>query len=150
MSINKIWYDKSNEIACTIENISKSLKNPGEHFLGIIKLMPGLVGVELIDQGVDFVKIRTNEGIMMRSNIKIQHNSSGLVIEFHEEYQAGKLITTNCNFSQEFIKSETGVNHHIIISNLEAPGFLGFIYKNFSKYSIGKAFLNAYKIYFEQ
>lgn len=148
--MKKVWYENENEIVCSIEEISKSLENPGEHFLEIVKLMPGLVGVELVEQGVGFVIIKTNEGIMKRTNIKKQLNSTQIVIEFDELYQARKMITTKSHFLHEFKVSDIGVKHHIIISNMEAPGFLGFFYRNLGKSSIGKAFLNAYRTYFRQ
>ena len=51
--------------------------------------MPGLTSVELVEQGNDFVIIRTNEGLMKRTNITVQAGVESVLVEFDEEYQAG-------------------------------------------------------------
>ncbi len=73
-----------------------------------------------------------------------------MIVEFDEEYQAGKTVTTNAHFFHEFESKESVINHRIVISNLSAPGFMGFFYKKFGSSNIGKAFLKTYKTYLEQ
>ena len=134
---------------CNIQQVNDDFDNYGEHYLGVITLMPGLTTVELIEQGSDFVTIKTNEGLMKRTNISKRIEAESIVIEFDEEYQAGSKITTKTHFLDEFISSGTGVKHHTVMSGVEASGLLGFFYKKFGKSNIGNAFLTSYKTYFE-
>ena len=112
--------------------------------------MPGLTSVELVEQGSDFVVIRTNEGLMKRTNISKLIEAESVVVEFDEEYQAGSKITTNSHFLDEFTTSDTGVKHRTVMSDVEAPGLLGFFYRTFGKSNIGSAFLKSYKTYLEK
>jgi hypothetical protein len=145
-----VWFEGSNEIACNIQQVKDDLENYGEHFVGVISLMPGLTSVELVDQGSDFVTIRTNEGLMKRTNISKRIEATSVVMEFDEEYEAGSKITTNSHFLDEFTTSDAGVKHRTVMSGVEASGVLGFFYRNLAKSSIGNAFLNSYKTYFEE
>ncbi len=71
-------------------------------------------------------------------------------IKFNEEYKAGKTITTNSQFLEEFSTKDHIVNQRITIINLNAPGIMGFFYRNFRSKNIGNAFLDAYKKYLER
>ncbi len=93
-----VWFDGSNEIDCTIQQVKDSLEDYGEHYVGVISLMPGLTTVELVEQGIDFVTIRTNEGLMKRSNISKQIEGDSVVVEFDEEYEAGSKVTAHSHF----------------------------------------------------
>lgn len=145
-----IWFEGSNEIGCNIEHVKHDLENPGEHYVGIIGLMPSLTSVELVEQGNDFVIIKTNEGLMKRTNISKRIEAQSVTMEFDEEYQAGSRITTKSHFLDEFTTSDSGVKHHTVISGVEAPGLLGFFYRTFGSSNTGNAFLTSYKTYFEQ
>lgn len=68
-----------------------------------------------------------------------------MVVEFDEEYQAGSKITVKSHVSDEFMTSEIGVKHRIVLSDVKAPGLLRFFYRKFGKSSIGKAVLNSTK-----
>ena len=127
------WFEGSNEIACNIEQVIMAYKNYGDFFVEVVRLMPGLTNVELIEQGRDFVIIRTNEGLMKRTNISKRIETESVVVEFDEEYQAGSMVTTKSHVLDEFMESDSGVRHHLVISNVEAPGLLGFFYKKFWK-----------------
>ena len=113
-------------------------------------LLPGLSTVELVEQADDSVIIRTNEGLMRRTNISKLIDDEHVVIEFDEEYQAGSKVTTRSHFVDDFRTSGNGVRHELVISNVTAPGFLGFFYRTFGKSKMGSAFLNAYKAYLER
>ena len=145
-----VWFEGANEIECNIQQVKHALEDYGEHYVGVVSLMPGLTSVELVEQGSDFVTIKTNEGLMKRTNISKRIEAESVVVEFDEEYQAGSKITTKSHFLDEFTTSDTGVKHRTVISGVEAPGVLGFFYRNFGKSSIGKAFLKSYKTYFEK
>lgn len=144
-----IWFEGSNEIQCSLNKVENSIKNIGEHYLGIISLMPGMTSVELIEQGSNSVILKTNEGLMKRSNISISIETERIVVEFDEEYQAGKTVTTNSHFLEEFTLINNNVNQHIIISDVKAPGFMGFFYRNFGSSNIGNAFLKSYKSFLD-
>jgi hypothetical protein len=145
-----VWLEGSNEIVCNIQQVKSSLENLGEHYVGVISLMPGMTSVELVEQGSDFVVIRTNEGLMKRTNISKRIKTEMVVVEFDEEYQAGSKVTTKSHFSDEFMTSDNGVKHRTVISGFVAPGLLGFFYRTFGKSSIGKAILMSNKSYFKK
>lgn len=88
--------------------------------------MPGITSVELLDKGDDYVTIKTNGGIMKRSNISVKTEATSTTLEFNEEYQAGKKVTTNAHFRFEFTKNDNNLSNQLVISDLSAPGFLGF------------------------
>jgi len=145
-----VWFEGESEIQCDIEHVKRALDDHGEHYVGVISRMPGLTSVELVEQRSDFVTIKTNEGLMKRTNISKRIEAESVVVEFDEEYQAGSKITTNSHFLDEFSTSDTGVQHHTVISGVEAPGVLGFFYQKLGSSNIGDAFLTSYKAYFEQ
>ena len=145
-----VWFEGTNEIECNIEQVKHALENHGEHYVGVISLMPGLTSVELVEQGSDFVTIKTNEGLMKRTNITKRIEAESVVVEFDEEYQASSMVTVKSHYMDEFTSSDTGVKHRTVISGVEAPGFLGFFYREFGKSSTGKALLESYKTYFEK
>jgi hypothetical protein len=145
-----VWFEGSNEIECNIQTVKQSFENHGEHYVGLISLMPGLASVELVEQGSDFVIIRTNEGLMKRTNICKLIEAESVVVEFDEEYQAGSMITTRSHFLDEFTTSDTGVKHRTFISGVKTSGLLGFFYRNLGSSNAGGAFLKSYKTYFER
>ncbi len=145
-----VWFEGDIEIDCDIQQVKHALGSLGEHYVGVISLMPSLTSVELVEQGSDFVTIQTNEGLMQRTNLTKQIEAERVVVEFDEDYQAGSKITTNSHFLDEFTTSDTGVKYHTVISDVEAPGFLGFFYRKFGSSNIGNAFLTTYKAYFEK
>ena len=146
-SLKQIWFEDTSQINCKIDEVEKSLTDLGNHFKEVISKMAGMTTVELIEQGNDFVTIRTNEGIMKRTNISIVSDESKITVEFDEEYQAGKTITTNSHFVEEFEAKNNEIILRVEISNLKAPGFMGFFYRKFGSKNIGNAFLNAYESY---
>ena len=145
-----VWFEGSNEIDCNIQQVKQSLENLGEHYAGVISLMPGLTSVELVEQGVDFVTLKTNEGLMKRTNISKRSEAESVVVEFDEEYQAGRMVTANTHFLDKFTTSDTGVKYHTVLSDVEAPGLVGFFYRTFGSSNTGNALLNSYKAYFEK
>lgn len=52
-------------------------------------------------------------------------------------------------YRREFSTSDNGVAHSVVISDVEAPGLLGFFYRRFGGSKTGNAFLAANKTYFE-
>jgi hypothetical protein len=144
-----VWFEGSSPIACDIDQVKRSMDDLGEHYVGVIGFMPGLSSVELVEQGADFVTIKTNEGLMLRTGITKRVEADRVVVEFDEEYRAGKMVTTRSHFRDEFTTSDGGVTHHTVMSGVEAPGLLGFLYRKLGSSSIGNAFLKSYKAYFE-
>ena len=144
-----IWFESSNEIECNIQKVKESFNNYGKHYMGIISLMPGLTNVKIIEEGPGFVSIRTNEGIMKQTNISKIVQDDKLIVEYDEDYQAGKKINVKTHYLDEFIFVENKVKHRTVLSNVKATGILGFFYKIFGKSSIGNAILKSYKTFFE-
>lgn len=144
-----VWFEGSNQIECSIEQVKQAVDNHGELYAEVIGLMPGMKWAELVEQGTDFVTIETNEGRMKRTDISKRIQAETVVIELDEKYMAGRTVTTMAHFLDEFKKSGNGVEHRVVISRVEAPGWLGFFYRAFGKSKTGNAFLKAYKVYFE-
>ena len=145
---NTIWFKGSSKLNCSIQKIKNSLKDYGKHFIGVNSLMPGLIKLELLKQGKDFVIIKTNEGFMKRTNIIKSIEFDKVEIEFDEEYQT-KMVTTKSHFKHSFIDSGEGIKHSLVLTNVKASGLLGFFYKTFGKSHIGKAILKSNKNFFE-
>ena len=143
------WFEGSRIIDCNIEQVKSSFENLGNHFLGIVKLMPGLTSVELIDQGQDIVIIKTNEGLMKRNKISVTIDTDSVKIKFDEEYQAGSMSSVKSHYLHEFNKSDGGVDHRTVISEVDASGVLGFFYRTFGRSSTGNAVLDSYQTFFE-
>ena len=144
------WFEGSIEIDCSIQQVTASFENLGDHYVGIVSLMPGLTSVELVDQGQDYVKIKTNEGLMVRNIISKTIETDRVIVEFDEEYQAGSIGTVKSHYLEEFKRSDNGIAFRSVISAVEAPGILGFFYRTFGKSSTGNAVLNSNKTYFEK
>ncbi len=144
-----VWFEGEGSIDCDIAQVERALDDPAGLFVGIVKLMPGLVSVDLLDHGSDSVTIRTNEGLMNRTNISKRVDGERFVLEFDEKYEAGTKVTTTSHFLEEFAPSDTGVAHRLVISDLRAPRFLGFLYRTFGSSKTGNAFLSAAKTYLE-
>jgi hypothetical protein len=144
-----IWFEGNGEIDCTILHVEQELSEPGHLFVEVVKLMPGLSNVELMKKGDDSVTISTNEGVMTRSNITLDRDSEALALEYDEMYKAGSKITTTAHFREEFASTDAGVRHSLVMSDVEAPGVLGFLYSRFGSSKTGSAFLSATKTYLE-
>ena len=145
-----VWFEGASHIDCEIQEVKQAFENCGEYFVGVVSLMPGMTTVELADQGSDFVVINTNEGVMNRTNIVKRIEAERVIVEYDEEYQAGSKITTKSHFMDEFTISDTGVQHHTVMSGIEASGLLGFFYRNFGSSNTGNAFLKSTKAYLEE
>jgi hypothetical protein len=144
-----VWFEGENVIGCDLAKVQRAFDNPGEHYVGVFSLMPGLTSVELVEAGTDFVTIRTNEGLMKRTSISKRIEADRLVVELNEVYEAGSRVTVTGRFSDEFTTSDDGVAHRLVISDVEAPGFLGSLYRTFGGKKMGNALLTAYKAYLE-
>ena len=144
-----VWFEGQNEIDCDLAKVQRAFDNPGEHYVGVVSLMPGLTSVELVEAGADFVTIRTNEGIMKRTSISKRIEADRLVVELDEIYEAGSRVTVTGHFTDEFTTSGTGVAHRLVISDVEAPGLLGSLYRRLGGKKMGNALLTAYKAYLE-
>lgn len=145
-----VWFEGTNEIATTIQEVREAVEDLGAHYVGVVGRMPGLTSVELVDQTSDSVTIKTNEGTMSRTNISVHVDDDRVAVELDEEYQSGLKVTTRSHFLDEFTTSDQGVTHRLVISDVDAPGFLGFLYRRFGGSKMGNAFLSACASYFEQ
>ncbi len=145
-----VWFDGANEIACDLDAVTRALEDPGALYVGVTALMPGMTSVELVEQGDGFVTIETNEGLMRRTGVTAETTSQRVVVAYDEEYRAGGRITTRSHVVDEFDASDAGVTHRLVISGVQASGLLGFFYRTLGSSNTGKAFLAAYKTYFEQ
>ena len=141
---DKIWFQDTILIDCNVEDVNKSLSNIGKHYKQLISVYPGMTAVELIDQGKDYVTIKTNEGTMKRTNISVNTSENKIIIELDEEYITGT-ITTGSHIVEKFEGKDDKIELQIQISNHKAPGFLGFFLRNFGSKSIGNGFLDSYK-----
>ena len=145
-----VWYEGEGEIACSLDRVAQAIgNNTGEYFTGVVSHMPGLASVDLVEAHADAVTITTNEGLMKRHDIVTQVDEDGVSIEFDEEYQAGSKVTVNSHLVHRFVATDHGVQHHLVVRDVTAPGLLGFFYRRFGSSKIGKVLLAAEKTYFE-
>ena len=141
---DKIWFKEVILIECDTEDINKSLSNIGDHYKQLMSEYPGMTTVELVDQGNDFVTIKTNEGTMKRTNILINRLESKIIIELDEEYITSA-VTTNSHIVEKFERKDDKIELQVEINNYKAPGFMGFFLRNFGSKNIGNGFLDSYK-----
>ena len=145
-----IWFEGGGEIACSLDRVAQAVDDKiGEHFTGVVSLMPGLTSVDLVEERADGVTIRTNEGLMNRHNIVTRVDDESVTIEFDEEYQAGSKVTVNSHSVHRFATTDHGVTHHLVVRDVTARGILGFFYRKFGSAKMGKALLTAEKTYLE-
>ena len=83
-----VWFEGSSELDCDLGQVKRALENPGELYVGIVSLMPGLTSIELVEQANDSVTIRTNEGLMKRTNIAKRVEADRVIVDFDESYEA--------------------------------------------------------------
>ncbi len=142
------WFEGTTQIDCDLQSVKASLADLGEHFVGVVRSMPGISEAELLDQGDDFVTIRTNEGLMNRRNIECAVRDDEVVVRFDEVYEARK-VTGRSHFEDAYTASNSGVRFHCVVSDVQMDGVLGFLYRRFGSRNMGKAFLSSQKTYFE-
>lgn len=140
-----VWYEGKIDIECTIDQVAAAFEDLGTHYTSVVRLMPGMTVVELVDQGPDSVTIKTNEGLMHRTNFSKTVTGEGVTVKYDEQYDAQSKVVATAHFSEEYSKSAAGVHHRLAITDMKAPGFLGFFYRRFGSSNIGKAFLDAHK-----
>lgn len=146
--MGKIWFQGSNSVPCEIQLVDEHSQDFGRLFVGLVTQMSGITKAELIRQDKQSVVIQTNEGEMTRSHISKQAVGDKIIIEFDEEYVAGKAITTRSHYLHEFVKNEDGFQHTLTISDVKASGVLGFFYKMFGSNNIGKEVLKSVETFF--
>jgi hypothetical protein len=147
--MKKKWFEGSSLIEYSFQSLERAIKNHGKFYEGVVSCMSGISSVELLEQGKDYLIIKTNEGIMKRTEIKKSIEPDYIVIEFDEEYRAGKTVTTRSHFFDEFTSTENGIKLITTISDVKASGILGLAYRLFGSSSIGKAVLSSHKTYLE-
>ncbi len=143
------WFEGTTQIDCDLQSVKTSLDDFGTHFLGVVRSMPGISEAELLEQGEDFVMIRTNEGVMRRHNIECSVSDDEVILRFDEVYEARK-VTGRSHFEDTYTASNSGgVQFHSVVSDVQMNGVLGFLYRRFGRRNMGKAFLSSQKKYFE-
>ena len=144
-----VWLEGESDIDCDLGQVRESLEHPGEHHVGVVSRMPGMTTVELVDQGPDSVTIRTNEGLMSRSHISVRAEAERIIADFDEDYRAGKMNFTS-HHHLEFTAQDNGVHLRVVLSDLDAPGLMGFFYRRLGRRSMRKAFVQSHRDYFER
>ena len=143
------WFEGTTHIDCDLQSVKTSLADFGTHFVGVVRSMPGISEAELLGQGEDFVTIRTNEGLMRRHNIECTVGENEVTLRFDEVYEASK-VTGRAHFDDSYTASDSGgVEFRSVVSDVQANGVLGFLYRRFGSRNMGKAFLSSQKRYFE-
>ena len=146
--MSKIWFQGNNSVKCNLNMVDIQTQDMGRLFVGLVTQMSGITQAELIEQDEHSVVIKTNEGQMTRNNITKESTGDKIILEFDEEYVAGKAITSRSHYVHEFEKTEDGFRHTLTISDVKASGILGFFYKLFGSKNIGKDVLKSVESYF--
>lgn len=142
------WFVGSCQFDGNIDAVVAAVESPGVYFTGVTGAMPGITSAELVEEGSDFVSIRTNEGMMYRTAIVGRVEEGRATIEFDERYKAGSKVEGRSHIMHDFSVTPDGITLRIVIRDVTAPGFLGLMYRMFGSASIGKAFLSANTTYF--
>jgi hypothetical protein len=145
-----VWFEGFCDIDCDLGRVKRAFEHPGELYAGIVRRMPGLASVELVEQGEDSVTIRTNEGLLKRSNISLRIGEDHVAVESDERYEAGSKVTTTSHFSETYATGATGVTYRLVMRDVAASGLLGFFYRRFGSSRTGNAFLQATKAHLEE
>lgn len=143
------WFEGSIDIACSLDDVQRSLADIGQHTVGVVERMPGMSTVELVDAASDAVTITTNEGVMRRTEITRRDADDGLVVELDETYEAKSKVTATSHVVEEFTATPDGVTHRLVISDVHAPGALGFLYRKLGSRNVGRGFLEVTKGHLE-
>jgi len=109
--------------------------------------MPGISVSRLLGQEDGRIEIETNEGRMTRTNVIVRRDKTEVSVEFDETYQAGRFVTGRSHHLHRFEGTSDGTGCHVLITDVKAPGLLGFLYRVFGANNIGSAFLKAYDKY---
>ena len=143
------WFEGTTQIDCDLQAVKASLADFGTHLVGVVGSMPGISEAELLEQGEDFVTIRTNEGVMRRHNIVCSVGDDEVILRFDEVYEARKLTVTS-HFEGTYTASNPDVVQvRTVVSDVHTNGVLGFLYRRFGSRNMGKAFLSSEKVYLE-
>lgn len=144
-----VWFDISGEVNCNIERIREGLADFGALSVGVTRHMPGMSNVELVRNDGNTVVIKTNEGLMERSNISVTKEGNGAQVTFDESYKAGRATTVTSRHDHQFTSAQGTVLHRAVVSDVKGSGLLGFLYRHFARRSMKRAILRSYKDYFE-
>ena len=143
------WFEGTTAIDCDLQAVEASLADFATHLVGVVRSMPGISEAELLEQGEDSVTIRTNEGVMRRRNIECSVGDDEIILRSDEVYEAGK-ITVRSHFDDAYTASSSGgVQFRSVVSDVQANGMLGFLYRRFGSRNMGKALLSSQKMYLE-
>lgn len=111
--------------------------------------MPGLTDVELIERAQDAVTIRTKASCAAPTS---PYNAipTPSPSRTTKPTMPGAKVTTTSHFHEEFAATDSGVLHTSVMSDVEAPGVLGFLYGRFGSSKSGNAFLSATRTHRER
>ncbi len=144
-----IWFEGTGHVDCDLDHLKGSLDDLGEFYVGVVRAMPGITSAELVEQGTDHVVIRTNAGVMRRTNISPHVDDRLVVVEYDEVYEAGARVTMRSHFVDEFIECSEGLMHRVVVSDVDASGILGAMYRRLGRARMGAAFLSSHRAHLE-
>ena len=82
---------------------------------------------------------------MKRHNIERSVGDDEVIVRFDEVYEARK-VTGRLHFEETYTSSSSGgVQFHSVVSDVQANGVLGLLYRTFGSRNMGKAFLSNQK-----
>lgn len=88
------------------------------------------------------------EVIRRRPSPEVWSARETVVVRFDEVYETTK-VTARSKFEDAYTASDSGVQFHTVVSDVQASGVLGFLYRRFGSRNMGKAFLSSQKQYLE-
>lgn len=144
-----VWFEATETINCSMETATSKLGDVGNYIQSVVSLMPGISKAELLETSQDMVKIKTNEGTMIRSHISRAEAANTITVEFDETYEAGSMMVTKSHHKHVFTGEGEQLAHQLSIGNVSASGFMGWLYRTFGAGNIGKAIMAATKAHLE-
>lgn len=143
------WYKNTEYVERDMKTVKGLIKETNEYILNVTRKLSGISTAEITDSSEGSVTIKTNEGVMTCSQIKLDVEAELITLTYKESYQANKAMTVTSNQKDVFQKEGNMIKHTKVLEDVNATGFLGLFYKLFSKNKIGQALQRATKEYLE-
>lgn len=146
----KPWFIGSRSLDCTLHDVASSLQSLGVHTQAVVSHFPGITSAELVESDDTTVILRTNEGLMARTGFSVHTDKDAIVVDFTEKYEVGNVTTSTAHFRETFTTQGDHVTYHLQISDRQASGILGALYRTFGARSTGRGFLAATAAVFDK
>mmetsp|Transcript_3829 Transcript_3829/g.8937 ORF Transcript_3829/g.8937 Transcript_3829/m.8937 type:complete len:147 (+) Transcript_3829:72-512(+) len=142
------WWAGTQELNCDIQRIKDAVQDLGTFFCSQMKEQPSISSADVLEQGVGYITIKSNESTHTRTNVQVKVQGDTVTVEFDEEAK-NSATTVTIHYLDEFVGQSGKVMHKTAFSGVNATGIMGCLYKCFGAGAQGKAHQKAYKTMLE-